>query len=343
MKTRVNNAGSERVDSEITKSKTTKKHTKFEKRSSTAKLVKFEALPDYMQDNEYIRDYYRCEWPLKDIALSVFSWHNETLNIWTHFIGFAIFGGLLAVSLMEKETVENLMLRFSFIRPLMEGQFIMMLMKETNGSHELNEVPRWPWFVFLGGAISCLVFSTLSHIFACHSKRYNFFFWRLDYSGISLMIVCSFVPPVYYTFSCHPQWRLFYLTTIILVGICSVFTLISPVLATRQFRSFRAKLFLTMGFSGVIPAAHAVVLHLDRPEILGALGYEIVMGILYGVGATFYLTRVPEKWKPGAFDVVGHSHQIFHVFVVAAALFHCVATLAIMDWRRGFPACSSRR
>lgn len=47
------------------------------------KLVKYEALPEYLKDNEFIRDYYRCEWPLKDIALSLFSWHNETLNIWT--------------------------------------------------------------------------------------------------------------------------------------------------------------------------------------------------------------------------------------------------------------------
>ena len=32
--------------------------------------------------------------------------------------------------------------------------------------------------------------------------------------------------------------------------------------------------------------------------------------------------RIPEKWYPGRFDVVGSSHQIFHVFVVAAALVH---------------------
>ncbi|KAL5985698.1 Adiponectin receptor protein 1 [Asimina triloba] len=46
-------------------------------------LVSYMELPDYMKDNEYILDYYRADWPLKQALLSVFRWHNETLNIWT--------------------------------------------------------------------------------------------------------------------------------------------------------------------------------------------------------------------------------------------------------------------
>lgn len=186
----------------------------------------------------------------------------------------------------------------------------------------------------------CLICSSVSHLFACHSRRFYLFFWRLDYAGISVMIVCSFFSPIYYTFSCHPYSRLFYLTFITLAGVVAVVTLLAPALSSGRYRSFRATLFLTMGFSGVIPAAHAVILYWEsNPQISLALGYEVAMGILYGVGAGFYVSRIPERWKPGTFDIVGHSHQIFHVFVVAAALAHGAATLIIMDWSRGLPIC----
>ena len=46
-------------------------------------LVSYDELPEYMKENEYIRNYYRSEWPLSNAFLSLFSWHNETINIWT--------------------------------------------------------------------------------------------------------------------------------------------------------------------------------------------------------------------------------------------------------------------
>ncbi len=60
-------------------------------------LVKFEALPEYLRDNEYIRGHYRLNWPLGPTLLSLFSFHNETLNIWTYV--FRIFCSPLSMHL----------------------------------------------------------------------------------------------------------------------------------------------------------------------------------------------------------------------------------------------------
>ena len=75
-----NRAGLE-TQQETKKTKAEKKSQRFERR-----LVKYDELqlPEYLRDNEYILDYYWCEWPLKDAFLSVFSWHNETLNVWMY-------------------------------------------------------------------------------------------------------------------------------------------------------------------------------------------------------------------------------------------------------------------
>lgn len=51
-------------------------------------------------------------------------------------------------------------------------------------------------------------------------------------------------------------------------------------------------------------------------------------------GLTFlrWQARVPERWAPGAFDIWGSSHQIFHVLVVLAAGAHLIGLLKAFDY-----------
>ena len=57
--------------------------TSIEKRRQRYGLLSFHQLPEYMKDNEFIVNYYRADWPLKEAFFSLFRWHNETLNVWT--------------------------------------------------------------------------------------------------------------------------------------------------------------------------------------------------------------------------------------------------------------------
>ena len=49
--------------------------------------------------------------------------------------------------------------------------------------------------------------------------------------------------------------------------------------------------------------------------------------------------RIPERWMPGTFDLVGSSHQIFHVLVVMAACSHLVGLLKAAEHAERMGTC----
>ena len=60
-------------------------------------------------------------------------------------------------------------------------------------------------------------------------------------------------------------------------------------------------------------------------------------GILYGIGAILYAIRFPERYFKRTFDIFGSSHQLFHFFVLAAALLHIWASIRVFHERQMYP------
>lgn len=197
----------------------------------------------------------------------------------------------------------------------------------------LKRTNRWPFFVFLGGSMFCLLASTICHLFTCHSKPLAIFLMRVDYAGIAAMIATSFFPPIYYIFQCTPIWQWIYLGTISTMAVITVCVLFAPSCQSGKYRPFRAFLFLSMGVSGLIPAIHAVTINWHEPMCPITLAHEAIMAGCYAIGTMFYVVRFPERWKPGVFDLGGHSHNIFHVFVIVGAYVHYRAALLFLEWR----------
>ncbi|KAK9947504.1 hypothetical protein M0R45_003126 [Rubus argutus] len=341
---------------------------------NVARLMSYWELPEYMKDNEFILNYYRADWPVLEALFSVFRWHNETLNVWTHLIGFVLFLGLTMANLWEVPQLADLLgfltgnLSFIISRKFMfiiQNQLLIKLgstlsaatnvshnfsAETTNFVHDLKQmksqemnniaspgdqlsVALWPFYVFLAGSMFCLLSSSICHLFSCHSHPLNVLLLRIDYAGITTMIITSFFPPIYYIFQCDPRWQFIYLGGITLMGICTIITLFSPKLSSAKFRTFRAMLFASLGLFGIVPAIHASIVNWGNPKRDITLVYEIAMALFYLTGTGFYITRIPERWKPGCFDLAGHSHQIFHVLVVMGALAHYGAILVMLDWR----------
>ncbi|XP_020574552.1 heptahelical transmembrane protein 4-like [Phalaenopsis equestris] len=305
-------------------------------------LVDYDSLPEFLKDNEFIINYYRSEWPLKQTILSIFSIHNETLNIWTHLIGFFIFLMLAgyAASVFPSVSTANPLPQLRTETNSPNTIFIYRANQTTelsaSPSSQLigSPVSHWPFYLYLAGAMFCLLMSSACHLLSCHSSRTNYIMLRLDFAGISGLIVSSFYPLVYYTFACNPFFRDLYLTSITFFGLSTAAVSLMPVFDSPQFRPVRSALFACMAAAGVVPIVHKMVVFGDRPEAVLTTGYEAVMGMFYGVGVVLYVARVPERWLPGKFDLAGHSHQVFHVLVVAGAYTHYLASLVYFGWRQ---------
>lgn len=179
---------------------------------------------------------------------------------------------------------------------------------------------------FFFASLVCLGFSATYHTIQCHSFRVSKQFNKLDYVGIVIMIVGSFLPALHYGFYCHPHFQLAYSVAISIMGTVAMYTVLAPRYATPKYRPYRTGVFLVLGLSAIIPVAHAISVYGYRTitETMG-LRFLILSGALYVVGALLYAARIPERFAPGRFDLLGASHQIFHLLILAAAAAHYIS------------------
>ena len=90
---------------------------------------------------------------------------------------------------------------------------------------------------FFVGAILCLGMSSLFHTVCCHSEDVSKLFNKLDYVGISLLTVGSFVPWIYYSFYCEFVPKLIYMIIISVLGVGTIAITMMDRFTTAAYRS----------------------------------------------------------------------------------------------------------
>eukprot|EP01089_Gocevia_fonbrunei_P021959 TRINITY_DN8697_c0_g1_i1.p1 TRINITY_DN8697_c0_g1~~TRINITY_DN8697_c0_g1_i1.p1 ORF type:complete len:200 (-),score=0.28 TRINITY_DN8697_c0_g1_i1:44-643(-) len=172
--------------------------------------------------------------------------------------------------------------------------------------------------IYISAASLCMLASTSFHLFSGHSQQTYKKCLTIDLSGITGLCTASFVPPLYYFYSCSPFWRTFYLCCIFVFSILGVVGPQWSTFHTARMRPMRLGLYGSMAVFGLFPAIHGFWIIGDQTWIV--LEKIFYMYLCYFIGVLFYSTRFPEcKW-PGKFDLLGSSHQIWHVFVLGGAV-----------------------
>ena len=257
--------------------------------ASEMRLMTYGDLPSWMQDNDYIKYGYRPQLPSFASCLkSVCGIHTETGNIWTHLIGCSLFVVLAPYTLY-----------------IHHGK--------------LTHSDQIIFAVYFFSTILCLAFSTIYHIFTCHSEHVAQMCKRFDYCGISILITGSIVSWIYYAFYHDPTSRAIYLTIVTIIGFSVAVVSLLKKFGSSEFRSIRTTIYIIYGVSATLPVIHYFFSdnYVEVPLIP-----LFSFGAFYILGAVLYANRIPEKFCPGKFDIYCHSHQIFHVLVVLAAWIH---------------------
>ncbi len=152
----------------------------------------------------------------------------------------------------------------------------------------------------MAGAIVCLSFSCIFHLFNAHSQKVQTLLSRLDYSGIAFLITGSSFPPILYGFTCSPVPKYTYLALICTACMLSFVVTLIPSADKPQYRRLRGFLFIIVGLFAGVPALHAAAS--NDPTILVHFFYVAMGGVVYISGALLYVARIPERCAPGRFD-----------------------------------------
>jgi len=275
------------------------------------KLHCWDELPEFLKHNPFITNGYRGTLSWKSCIKSMFRLHTETGNIWTHLLGVVLFFYLMVNSL----------------------------------SGDLWDQPFWGrlyFLVFLAAAQYALGTSTLYHLFMCHSEKTLSKFLRLDYSGISALIVGSYFLPIFYGYYCFPFWQKLYLGCMTVVGVTLVVAATFDFFHSERFSTMRTTLYLAVAGFGVIPAiqirflqSYYIILSGDMAENFMAIQYRIyLMYFCYGCGVFSYVYVFPERFFPGKFNIWFHSHQLWHIFVLLGVFIHYgTMVMVFQNWQ----------
>ncbi|CAF2056119.1 unnamed protein product [Rotaria magnacalcarata] len=273
-------------------------------------LYSFEMIPEYLQSNPYIRTGYRHGLNVKECLFSLLYLNNESVNIWSHLIGTGLF-------------------IYFFFRDIYAGHALPYLSSTSDYYFVL-------FYTF--SVITCMLCSTLFHLFGCISSQAFADFLKLDLCGIGLGILGCYLCGLHLSFECYRSWRIRYETLIICIMFIAVIYYVHGV---RRYitRNIHTTLFVTVSLFGFLPGFHWYYLHggWSNQFVQHFFPKLFVLYLILSVGTIAYLTKFPERFFPGYFDFIFASHQIWHISSLGAFIWWYQNGVDLLQYRLSNP------
>ncbi|KAI1212955.1 HlyIII-domain-containing protein [Annulohypoxylon truncatum] len=256
----------------------------------------------WQRDNDFILTSYRhaSYSYLKSLA-SLFAIHNESANIWSHLLGAIFFAQVL---------------------------YRYFEMGVNSGETKTQDIIALSVYNF--SVTACFILSTIFHTFSDHSQEMHKFGNELDHLGIVLVMWGTGISGTYFAFYCDGFLRNTYFAILSSTALgCGIFTL-RPEFRKPAYRTTRFLMYCFLGASLFAPVVHGLF-RFGREELEHAMELWSFLGLalINFTGAAVYAMRIPERWFPGTFDLLGQSHNWMHVLVLTGAVVRLEGLLTV--------------
>ena len=263
----------------------------------------------------FISHGYRADHSTVEAIRSIFSLHSETLNIWTHLIA-----AIYVWSLFSE--VDAVMSRVSIAEPFRSRD-------------------RACFYFYVVCAEFLLVCSVLFHTLRCVSEWHANALLRADLVGIVVLFMGHMTMGLNVALApCLPIHLYCY-------GVALFASLFYPLALAIFSRNIKASfdrintsLASVLAF-GLVPLGHLIYLTVSLPPPHPPGIFSLMVGATfspYVLGFALFITGYPERLFPdGSFDLVGASHQFWHVGCALGIVFGLRGFLDFYEWRGAVP------
>ncbi len=139
-------------------------------------------------------------------------------------------------------------------------------------------------------------------------------FRKVDHSAIYVLIAGTYTPFCVNAFTGFWKWgMLSIIWSLALIGI------VVKIFYIRAPRWLNAGIYIVMGWLSLATAGQMLA-HLPA----WVLTWLVIGGVTYTLGAVVYMTKI-FNFKPGVFGF----HEVWHIFVLLAAMFHFIAVMGV--------------
>lgn len=269
-----------------------------EKASEARWLGTVDEVPAY-QRRPFILKFYRLEVPR---LRHFWHLHNEFGNMWTHIVALV----------------------------LTAWRFLAWIRSDLPGDAELSPARSTYAVGVVGFFVASLVTFAVSvtyHWRHCSNECEARCWLCLDISCCGLLLLGGFLSGVPMGFHCYPELQLRYVMQSVLVALAAVGAFASETAATRG--DWSTPVLIIGGLSALIPALHWLLLCRPGREAAGA--WLLLVIFCGSLASAVYSRSIPERYRPGHFDMVGNSHQLWHVFIYGAIAAYSEALVTVFS------------